>query len=304
MKIAFAGSPESAVIVLESLAKQHEVVAVLTKEDAPVGRKRILTPSAIATFAEDLGLTIYKRNQPTVEDAVRIRELGAEICIVVAYGALLRQDLLDQGPRFINLHFSLLPKFRGAAPVQRTILAGEKLSGISIFEIDAGLDTGPLLTQIPVELDGTETTPGLLKRLTEIAIPELMRVIEQAPIPVPQVGTPSYAPKVSKSDGRLNVQDGLAYAATKFRALAEEPGVWLETKQGNLSLIEVNLDRLPSLSGLKGPIGWSFVQHMNHIYLTDGSELGLRISRIQPAGKPKMSAMDWWRGLREVPEIV
>ena len=304
MKIAFAGSPESAAAVLRSLAARYDVVAVLTKEDAPVGRKRVLTPSAIATVAAELGIKVLKRNRPTVEDARLLRELGAEICVVVAFGALLSQEVLNQGPRFVNVHFSLLPKFRGAAPVQRTILSEANQSGVSIFEIDAGLDTGPVLAQVAIELDGTETTPSLLHKLTEIAIPELMRVIDRDPTPAPQQGVASYAPKVSKMDGRINSTEGLGYAYTRFRALAIEPGVWFETSIGNLSVINAELVDAPDGRDVKSVTRLTFLHHMNQILVTDGSSKALKLIEVQPSGKPKMLATDWWRGLREVPEIV
>lgn len=303
MKIAFAGSPHSAIAVLESLAQHHEVVAVLTKEDAPVGRRRILTPSAVAVAAEQFGLPVLKRNRPTGEDAAWIRAQGAEVCVVVAYGALLRPEVLNLGPRFINLHFSLLPKFRGAAPVQRAILAGELETGISIFEIDAGLDTGPLLSQVRVGLEGTETTATLLHELTELAIPELLRVLESPMATYPQAGVPSLAPKVTKLDGRIFPADCVLAAHTKFRALSEEPGVWLETTAGVLSLIEIELAEHPEWVNNSGPKPLAFVQRSKQLFLTDGSETAIRLATVRPAGKQRMAAMDWWRGLREVAEI-
>ena len=172
MKIVFAGTPANAAQTLRALANTaFEVVAVLTRTDAPVGRKRVLTPSAVAVVAAELGLPIIKANRVDESVRLQIQATGAELGVIVAYGALLDQaalDVLDKG--WVNLHYSLLPKWRGAAPVQRAIMAGDRETGVTLFQLDKGMDTGPVHLQIPTVIEPDENTAELLPRLTNLGI--------------------------------------------------------------------------------------------------------------------------------------
>lgn len=304
MKIAFAGSPKSAVQVLDALQGKHEIVSVLTKEDAPVGRKRIITQSDVAVAAQRLGLPLLKRNNPTPDDLEWLRSTGAEICVVVAYGALLSPEVLAGGIKFINVHFSLLPKYRGAAPVQAAILHGDTNTGITVFEIDQGMDTGPVLSQATIKLDGDETTELLLQKLTAIAIPQVHEVLENYPESRPQLGMPSYAPKLSRSDGQINSSDSIEIAFRKIRALILEPGVWLETSLGVLAVIDASLVDSPIDLEEISTHNLRLQESNGHVFLRNNEGLALEVHKLQPAGKQAMASIDWWRGVREAPIVV
>ena len=156
MRIVFAGTPEFAVPSLRRLAAQHEIVGVLTRDDAPLGRKRVLTPSPVAQTASELGLPIYKANRLDEAATEWVRGLGAELGVIVAYGGLVREPLLSLPPHgWINLHFSDLPAWRGAAPVQRALMAGELRLGVTVFRLVAALDAGAVLSR-----DARDFAPG------------------------------------------------------------------------------------------------------------------------------------------------
>ena len=168
--LIFAGTPANAAATLEYLV-QHgfEISLVITRPDAPFGRKRVLTPSPVAETASKLGLELYKTNK--IDDAAisRIIESGCSTAVVVAYGALLKAPALDAlSNGWFNLHYSLLPKWRGAAPVQHSILAGDKTTGVTLFKIDEGLDTGAIVASVPTQIQPGETSARLLSRLTDI----------------------------------------------------------------------------------------------------------------------------------------
>ena len=179
MKILFAGTPEVAASTLKTLATDSrfgnlEIVGVLTREDAPQGRKRILTPSPVALVATALGLRVIKANRLDEPTLAAIGETGAELGVVIAYGVLLKSDALSALPRgWFNLHFSVLPRWRGAAPVQHSLLAGDQITGVTIFRLDEGMDTGPLLAAVPTEVQPDENAGELLNRLTLIGISAL-----------------------------------------------------------------------------------------------------------------------------------
>ena len=173
MRLVFAGTPEPAVVALQKLlASQHEVVAVLTRPDAKQGRGRSLQPSPVARLAAQQGIEVLKPTslKPDTEDGqhvrARLRELAPECIPVVAYGNLITRDLLDIAPHgWVNLHFSLLPAWRGAAPVQAAIKAGDQRTGASVFRIEEGLDTGPVLATVAEDILPTDTADDLLTRL-------------------------------------------------------------------------------------------------------------------------------------------
>lgn len=283
--------------VLEYLAEKEQLVAVLTKPDAPVGRKRITTPNPVAIAAESLGVPVLKSSRPSKKEVERLQELGAEVVVVVAYGAILSEEVLNLGPKFINIHFSLLPQLRGAAPVQAAILAGLPETGITIFEIDKGLDTGPILTQRHRQLAGNETSESLLEELTLLSLDALAEVFDHWPTPIPQVGTQTYAPKLSKADGQISSRDPIPVIDKKLRALGREPGVFLQTSLGLLRIIEGELVSQNSCAQAAHEL--NFERSEGQIFLCRGvSDARLRMIRIQPTGKQSMRVEDWWRGLK------
>lgn len=303
MKIAFAGSPAPAAEILLSLAKNHQVVAVLTKEDAPIGRKRLMTASAVATAADSLRIPILKTNRPEANDVDWLVDQGAELVVVVAYGALLTKDVLAQGLKFINLHYSLLPKYRGAAPVQAAILNGDPETGVTVFEIDQGMDTGPILAQERYPLNGDESTEDLIHELGKLAIPLLEGVLSEYPLATPQSGPASLAPKLSRSDGRVQRGDSILKIWKMVRALSKEPGVWMETSLGKLGIIDA-LEPVHAPTELaSGSTETTFQMSNGRLFLTDASGFAIPLAVVQPEGRSRMTAIDWWRGLREAPRI-
>src|SRR5690625_3767805 len=211
MRIVFAGTPEIAATSLALLAEgAHEIVGVMTREDAPHGRKRVMTPSPVAAWAQAHGVPVRKTNRPGSEDAGWVRERGADIGVVVAYGALLDAQLLGV-PRlgWINLHFSKLPALRGAAPGQRAIMAGETSLGMTVFRLVEALDAGDILATGTHEIVPGTTSGEALEQLTVPGtklLEEALRVLDEDPSAGwPQVGTASYAHKLTREDGKLNL---------------------------------------------------------------------------------------------------
>ncbi|BDZ46984.1 methionyl-tRNA formyltransferase [Naasia aerilata] len=210
MRLVFAGTPTPAVPSLEALAAgPHELAAVLTRPDAPVGRKRILTPSPVAVCAAELGLPVDRPAALDAEYATGLAALQPDLGVVVAYGALLRDPLLSL-PRlgWINLHFSLLPRWRGAAPVQHALLAGDRETGASVFQLERGMDTGPVFGMLRRDIGPDETAGDLLDALARDGAGLLSRVVDElaagTATAAPQVGEPTLAPKLSLLDGALD----------------------------------------------------------------------------------------------------
>lgn len=300
MRIAFAGTPEVAVPALEALAGSgHELAAVLTRPDAPLGRKRVLTPSPVAARAEELGIEVIKAARPGEDVVARLRELEVELGVIVAYGALLRAPMLEAPARgWINLHFSLLPKLRGAAPLQRAVLAGDAETGISIFQLEEGLDTGPLFAQRAVPVPPEATSGELLAELARDAAPDLLAVVDAiadgSARPRPQEGEPTLAPKLTAEDGRIDWSLPAELVHARIRGATPEPGAACELDGGRFKVhaarrLEAG-EQAPELA--PGAVRMSG----RRVYAGTGSE-PLRLARVQPAGKAAMDAEAWWRGL-------
>ncbi len=210
MKLIFAGTPPFAAAALHALARAgHEVVLVLTQPDRPAGRGLKLTPSAVAVAATELGFAIAKPpslKNPTIQDT--LRSLNADVMIVAAYGLLLPQAVLDM-PRFgcLNIHGSLLPRWRGAAPIQRAIEAGDVETGIAIMQMDAGLDTGAVLLERRLPITADDTSATLFVKLAELGAEALCQALARYPAitPQPQASAgATYATKIDKSEARIN----------------------------------------------------------------------------------------------------
>lgn len=296
MKIIFAGTPANAAQALELVSKSHEVVLVLTREDAEVGRKRVLTPSPVAQVAESLGLRIHKTSKLRDEDLKAIADAGADLALVVAYGAMIPEAGLNLLPWW-NLHFSLLPMWRGATPLQHSILHGTK-AGVTLFELDKGLDTGRLVAQQELELGENETSGEALPRFTAIGIEIFNHACTKETELIPQAGEASYAPKLSRSDARLDFTKTAGELHRAVMAFNPEPMAWCEWEGNPIRLIETRSlgstnwvvdDLRPgrvSLSGAK-------------VLLECAEGTQLEIRKIQPAGKNVMVAGDWFRGVNK-----
>lgn len=296
MKILFAGTPEVAIPTLEALNARHEVVGVITRPDAPLGRKRILTPSSVAQRATQLGLAIHKTSRFTQETSDFIAQSGAELGVVVAYGALIPEhDLAAVAHGWINLHFSQLPQWRGAAPLQRTIMSGATEVGLSIFTLVAELDAGPVFESMSVPLGATETAGEALIRLAGIGSHEIVRVVEAlesgTATSTEQVGLVSLASKLTANDGRLEPEDTARSAFDIFRGVTPEPGAWIDSTTGRVKILECSMPEAGSVS--PGAILASPESVL--IGFNDGP---LSLITVQPAGKVAMPAHDWARGLQ------
>ena len=297
MKIAFAGTPNVAARVLERLVLKHEVVAVITRPDAPVGRKRVLSQSAVAEAAQQHDLKTLKTNHIDASLAKSLKELGAELVIVVAYGRLVPHAALDVLPWW-NLHFSLLPHWRGAAPVQHSILNGAH-QGVSIFQLDAGMDTGPLIGSLPHVISPDTTAGEAMLDMASRGSNLLLELLESPPQPQPQVGEGSLAPKISRDEARLDFSNLASAVARKIMAFNPEPMAWTELNGDSFRVL-----RAKSL----GEIDWSHhedqVLTAGEVEVTTGRVLvacgegtRLELIEVQPAGKKPMLATDWARGL-------
>ncbi|KUG60885.1 MULTISPECIES: methionyl-tRNA formyltransferase [Kocuria] len=305
MKILYAGTPSVAVPSLVHLAERPdvEVVAVLTRTDAPVGRKKVLTPSPVAEEAERRGIPVLKANRVDAGLTERIRGLGADVAAVVAYGALVPQAALDAVPHgWINLHFSLLPQWRGAAPVQRALMAGDTVVGASTFLLEAGLDTGPVLGTMTDVVRPEDTAGTVLERLSRTAAPlladSLRAVVDGSARPAPQQGEVTHAPKLTAEDGRVRWTEPAVAVAHRVRGATPEPGAWTRLEDRRLKL-----DRVVPRPDVRGLAPGRCVLRGDAVLVGTGS-YAVQLTRVQPAGKKPMEATAWARGRSTEDEVV
>lgn len=316
MKIVFAGTPANAAQTLRALAKSpFEVVAVLTRTDAPVGRKKILTPSAVAEVAAELGIQVIKANRVDASVRAEIAASGAELGVIVAYGALLDQATLDLLPKgWINLHYSLLPKWRGAAPVQRSLMAGDRETGVTLFQLDKGMDTGPIHLQIPTVIEPGDSTADLLPRLTELGITGLAellpRIAAELAAPVAQdpelLATLPTADKLSREDARIDWQRNAVEIENQVRGLNPEPMAWTTLAEETFRVIEARALGATDWQSLAGEVAEPGTVNVdkNRVFVTCGQGSLLELKAVQPAGKKSMQASDWARGLAAGKKVI
>src|SRR6266446_5889624 len=263
MRLVFAGTPQTAVPALDALlASRHEVVAVVTRPDAPAGRGRKVEASPVAARAAAAGLEVLapvRARDP--EFLARLREIGPDCCPVAAYGALLPQAALDIPPHgWVNLHFSLLPAWRGAAPVQHAILHGDDVTGASTFLIVRELDAGPVYGVLTEPVRPDDTTGTLLGRLSHAGAELLVATLDgiedgtiQA-VPQPAEGV-SFAPKISPDDARVDWKRPAHVVDRQIRACTPDPGAWTELDGARLKLGPVSLDApVPGPVSLDAPV--------------------------------------------------
>ena len=302
MRLLFAGTPEVAVPTLEALdASDHELVAVLTRPDARTGRGRKVSRSPVAAWADERGIEVLTPAGPREPAFMeRLRELAVDLVPVVAYGALVPPEALEV-PRlgWINLHFSLLPAWRGAAPVQHAVLAGDEMTGACVFQLEAGLDTGPVYGRLTEPIGARDTAGDLLGRLAEAGAGLTVDVVDalEAGVlqaePQPEDGV-SYAPKITGDDARVRWSDPAFAVDRRVRAVTPAPGAWTEVDGARLRLGPITVDpEGPDLA--PGEIAVS--KHSVHVgTATDPVRLG----EVQPAGKRRMDAAAWGRGHQSV----
>ncbi|WP_405020489.1 methionyl-tRNA formyltransferase [Kitasatospora sp. NBC_00070] len=306
MRLVFAGTPEVAVPALDALlaSDRHEVVAVVTRPDAISGRGRKLVASPVAQRAEAAGIEVLKPAKPSdPEFLARLTELAPDCCPVVAYGALIRPGALEIPKHgWVNLHFSLLPAWRGAAPVQHAVLAGDEVTGASTFLIEQGLDSGPVFGILTEEIRPTDTSGELLGRLAQAGSRLLVATMDgiadgalQA-VPQPTEGI-TVAPKINVEDARIEWAHPALRVDRLVRGCAPAPGAWT-TFRGERLKLSGPVKLLTDSAEL--PPGELAVVGKNSVRVGTGSH-EIELGEVQPQGKKPMRAADWARGVRIEP---
>ena len=300
MRLVFAGTPEAAVPALDALlASRHEVAAVVTRPDAPAGRGRRVEASPVARRAASAGLEVLTPDRPRdPEFLARLREIGPDCCPVAAYGALLPQAALDIPPHgWVNLHFSILPAWRGAAPVQHAILHGDDVTGASTFLIVKDLDAGPVYGVLTEPIRPGDTTGTLLGRLAHSGAELLVATLDGIDdgtvraVPQPAEGV-SFAPKVTSADAQVDWKLPAHVVDRQIRACTPDPGAWTELDGVRLKLGPVSIDDSDQ------DLAPGEVQAGRGAVLAGTGSRPVRLGDVQAPGKRRMTAPEWARGLR------
>lgn len=303
MRLIFAGTPTSAIPSLEAIAaSHHDVVAVITRPDAARGRGRELESSPVALRAEDLGLRVLKPETPRGGELEReLRELSPECCPIVAYGGLIPPELLRVPTHgWVNLHFSLLPAWRGAAPVHHAIAHGDDMTGATTFRLTEGLDSGPVYGTVTESIGDRDTTGDVLSRLAQAGAELLVHTLngiergDLAPQEQPADGV-TWAPKVTPAEARVIWNEPALAVDRRIRSNTPSPGAWTEwagRRIGVLPLASAAAQRSEAL------LRAGEVRVTKHeVWVGTGSG-DVLLGDVRPAGKGTMAASDWARGAR------
>jgi methionyl-tRNA formyltransferase len=305
MRLVFAGTPLAAVPALDALLKsRHEVAAVVTRPDAPAGRGLHLGPSPVAQRAAEAGVEVLKPARPRDPDFTdRLRQIAPDVVPITAYGALIPQSVLDipaQG--WVNLHFSLLPAWRGAAPVQHAILHGDDITGATTFRLVKELDAGPVFGVVTEPIHPRDTAGDLLGRLAVSGADLLVATldgIESGQLearPQPAEGV-SLAPKITAGDARVRWDQPAIAVDRQLRACTPGPGAWTMLGEARLKLWPV--DPAPQDAPAAGPLAPGEVRILRSAVLVGTGTTPVGLGDVQPPGKRRMGAADWARGLRQ-----
>lgn len=308
MRCVFAGTPDVAAVSLRALlASRHEVAAVVTRPDAPAGRGKAVTASPVARLAREAGIqTLTPHSTRDPEFAERLRALAPDCAPIVAYGGFIPGGLLDlPGHGWVNLHFSLLPAWRGAAPVQHAIWHGDDITGATTFRLDEGMDTGPVYGTVTESIRPQDTAGDLLARLAEVGAGLLVATLDAiedgAVHLVPQSGEPSLARKLSVEDARVRWDVPAVGVDRRIRACTPAPGAWTMCGDQRLRVHPVR----PVLAVADGPVLAPGVLRVSRDEVLVGTATDpVRLGEVQPAGKRAMPALDWVRGARLSPDPV
>ncbi|MBX3099833.1 MAG: methionyl-tRNA formyltransferase [Salinibacterium sp.] len=296
LRLVFAGSPAAAVPSLSLLAESpHEIVGVVTREDSPQGRRGTLTATPVAVEAERRGIPVIKANRLVGDATERVQQLRPDLGVIVAYGGLVREPLLST-PRlgWINLHFSLLPRWRGAAPVQRAIMAGDDVTGATVFQLVPELDAGDVFGRMTEPIGAHQTAGRLLESLSSSGAELLLRVVDALADGTAraeaQVGDVTLAPKLTLHDGLLDFTQPAHVVHDLIRGVTPEPGAFTTIDGARLKVIEAAIARdVPRLApGVFDLAGKSV--------LVGTATEPLELLVVHPAGRKAMDAASWWRG--------
>ncbi|MCA0179636.1 MAG: methionyl-tRNA formyltransferase [Actinobacteria bacterium] len=308
MRLIFAGTPEVALPSLNALVgSAHEVVAVITRPDAPSGRGRRMVPSPVKARAMELGIEVWEPMRLKDPDFLdRLSAAAPDLCPVVAYGNLIPQAALDL-PRqgWVNLHFSLLPAWRGAAPVQHAVISGDQIIGASTFQIEAGLDTGPVFGTLTETVRPTDTSGDLLGRLADAGAGLLLATVdgiasgELVAVPQPAEGV-SHAPKLTVEDARIDFALPAMAIDRRIRGCTPAPGAWTTFRGERLKLGPVTIAAVGegAVAGSLAPGELRFTKSQVEAGTATGPVV---LGQLQALGKKPMPAADWARGTRPGP---
>ncbi|MEV0840708.1 methionyl-tRNA formyltransferase [Actinocatenispora sera] len=300
MRLVFAGTPEVAVPSLSAIAEsRHELVGVVTRPDARAGRGRRVLRSPAASWADEHGIEVRTPRRPSDEEFLAwLRDTAPDCVPVVAYGALVPQAALEiPAHGWVNLHFSLLPAWRGAAPVQHAVLHGDEVTGASVFELEKGMDTGPVYGSLTERVRPTDTSGDLLDRLATAGAGLLVAVLDAIKdgtahaVPQPTDGV-SLAPKVTVEDARVRWDDPAFAVDRRVRACTPAPGAWTTFRDERIKVLPVALGEF-DVALAPGELA----VHRAEVLVGTASS-AVRLGQVQPAGKKPMAATDWARGAR------
>lgn len=293
MRIGVAATPDVAIPTLNWLwDSDHDIALIITRPDRPAGRGRLLQHSVVAEWAHAHKVPVIKPEN-SQELVGHIEEL--DLVLTIGYGVLLPENILALPHKgFLNLHFSLLPAYRGAAPVQRALQNGEVTTGVSVFQLDKGMDTGPIFAQQPLAIDPAWRSFELLDQLANLApsvVERSLAMIDEGESSKAQVGASSNAPKISKFEAKIDFAKNALLITHEIRAFTYEPGAWTLWKGEPFKICSSRI--VEGVEGIPGKV--SVID--KSVFVSTGSG-ALELLRVIPAGKKEMDAIDWARGAR------
>ncbi len=293
MRIGVAATPDVAIPTLNWLRQSdHDIALIITQPDRPAGRGQVLQQTSVADWAQNHQLPVVKPE--TSEDLVgKIEEL--DLVLTIGYGVLLPENILSLPKKgFLNLHFSLLPAYRGAAPAQRALHNGETVTGVTVFQLDKGMDTGPIFAQESITIDPSWRSFELLKELSNLGpkvVERAFEMISNGKSARDQEGNSSNASKISKAEAKIDFNQDATSISNAIRAFTYEPGAWTVWKGEPFKICAIRISDTPA--GTPGEI--SVID--KSVFVSTGSG-SLELLRVVPAGKKEMDAIDWARGAR------
>jgi len=294
VRLGVAATPDVAIPTLNWLLdSEHELALIITQPDKPAGRGRNLRQSEVADWAVEHKIEVIK---PEKSEDLQIHLENIDCVVTIGYGVLLPQSILDI-PKFgfINLHFSLLPAYRGAAPVQRALQNGDLISGVSVFQLEKGMDTGPIYSTVSIQIEPQWRSTELLSVLSKLgpnAVEKALQMIDSGETPTPQMGDPTIAPKISKLEAQIDFRKDSTTIVNHIRAFTYEPGAWCLWKGEPFKI--TNAISVKDVKLAEGAISFD----AKKVLVGCGENSAIELLTVTPAGKKEMSAIEWARGAR------